>query len=115
MQGEEDKYREIIELNADNFDDFVLNTDFAIIYFYTNDCIYCQKLFPTIVEISQERPDITIGKVNIEEEREFMNRYNIVGIPTLLFFKNSKYMDRIVGFIIKTKILNKIKEISNNI
>ena len=60
---------------------------------------------PIIEEIANERTDITVGKVNVDNDAEIAIKYGVSSIPTLIVFKDGKETDRVVGFRQKGDIL----------
>lgn len=83
----------------------VLNSDkLVIIDFYATWCMPCQMLTPVLVEIDKENENVEIFKVNVDENQETAIRYDIVSVPTLIFFKDGNEIERQVGFCEKEKL-----------
>lgn len=73
-------------------------------------CGPCRMLGPIIEELATEmHGKIVFGKLNVDENPQTSMKYKIMSIPTLLVFKNGKYVDRIVGAIPKEMLLSKLK------
>lgn len=88
----------------------VLKSDkLVIVDFYATWCMPCQMLTPILVEIDKENEDVEIFKVNVDENQETAIRYDIVSVPTLIFFKDGKEIDRQVGLVEKGKLEEIIK------
>lgn len=88
----------------------VLKSDkLVIVDFYATWCMPCQMLTPILVEIDKENEDVEIFKVNVDENQETAIRYDIVSVPTLIFFKDGKEIDRQVGLVEKEKLEEIIK------
>lgn len=82
-----------------------------ILDFYANWCQPCKRLAPILDKVSQDNPDISIEKINVETDEENLSEpYGILSIPTLIFFKDGKMVDRINGFVPEAKILNTINK-----
>ena len=81
----------------------------CMIDFYADWCGPCKALSPVIDEIALERMDITVGKVNVDTERDLAEKYKVRSIPTMVIFKGGKEIERMVGFLPKEEILSKIK------
>ena len=62
-------------------------------------------MYTILAEIADERPDILIGKVNVDDEPELAKSYGIVSIPTLVAIKDGKVAKRISGYQSKEDIL----------
>lgn len=80
-----------------------------IIDFYAQWCAPCKVITPILEEIKKEFPNVQIDKIDIEENDEVAEYYNIRNIPTLLFFKDDVQVDKIVGAVKKEKIVETIK------
>ena len=98
------------KLNNQNFDNEVLNNNgIALIDFYADGCGPCKMVAPIVNEIANERSDITVGKVNVDENNSLAIKYGVVSIPTLIVFKDGKEQTRIVGYRPKEDILAILK------
>ena len=83
----------------------VLKSDkLVIVDFFATWCMPCQMLTPILAEIDKENEDIEIFKVNVDENQEIAIRYDIVSVPTLIFFKDGKEIDRQIGLVEKEKL-----------
>lgn len=60
---------------------------------------------PIVEEIAAERPDITVGKVNVDEEIDLARRFGIASIPTILVFKNGELSKTSIGYCSKEELL----------
>src|SRR3989344_2393665 len=100
----------VTELDKKDFDDFIEDGN-TMIDFWAPWCNPCKILSPLIEEIAKEQKGkIKFGKVNVDNNFELSQRFQIFSIPTVLFFKNGKQVDRFSGAIPKADILKKIKE-----
>ncbi|HXK55366.1 MAG: thioredoxin [Gammaproteobacteria bacterium] len=77
----------IVELNKDNFQETVTNSDFVIVDFWAPWCGPCRSFGPTYEKVSEDHPNIVFAKVNTEEEREIAQHFQIRSIPTLMIFR----------------------------
>ncbi|MBQ8183837.1 MAG: thioredoxin [Clostridia bacterium] len=94
------------KLNNENFADEILNgKGIALVDFYADWCGPCQMVAPIVAEIANERADITVGKINVDEAGEIAMKYDVMSIPTLIVFKDGKEQSRIVGYRPKNAIL----------
>ena len=99
------------KLNTQNFDNEVLNNNgVALVDFYADWCGPCKMVAPIVNEIANERSDITVGKVNVDENNSLAIKYGVVSIPTLIVFKDGKEQTRIVGYRPKEDILAILKK-----
>ena len=98
------------KLNTQNFDNEVLNNNgVALVDFYADWCGPCKMVAPIVNEIANEHSDITVGKVNVDENNSLAIKYGVVSIPTLIVFKDGKEQTRIVGYRPKEDILAILK------
>lgn len=77
----------------------------VLVDFYADWCGPCKMLSPIVDEISEERGDIVVGKVNIDENMEIAAAYNVMSIPTLIVYKDGKEYARSLGYKQKQDIL----------
>jgi thioredoxin 1 len=98
------------ELNSENFDKFI-DGDNTIIDFYAEWCGPCQMLKPVLEEVAKEANGIVkIGKVNVDDNTELAQRFEVRSIPALIFFKDRKQVHRMHGAVDKEKLLEEIDE-----
>ena len=90
--------------------DSVLDTDkLVVIDFWAEWCGPCKMIGPIIEEIGEEYKDkIVVGKLNVDDNDDTTAKYGIRNIPTVLFIKNGKVVDKLVGAGPKTLFTDKI-------
>ena len=96
-----------ITLTSNNFDSEVLKSSKPVLVdFWASWCGPCKMLAPIIEEIANEYSDIIkVGKVNVDDQRELAQKYDILSIPTVLLFKDGKITNKSIGFVPKEKII----------
>ena len=95
-----------ININKNNFENEVLNSDKTILLdFWASWCAPCRRVVPIVEEIADERMDIKVGKINVDEEPELANKFSIMSIPTLVVMKNGKIVQQVSGARPKIAIL----------
>ena len=102
---------EIISLNEQSWKDEVTNSELPVIVdFWAEWCAPCHMMTPVLEEISKEyEGKIKVGKLNVDENSAVAGEYRIMGIPTLLFFRSGKLVDKIVGVVPKKALQDKIE------
>lgn len=90
----------VIHLNQEQFDKAVPAAPIAMVDFWAEWCGPCRMLGPTIEKLGQDyEGKALIGKVNVDEDGELARRYGVMGIPTVIFFKDGVEFDRKVGLM----------------
>ncbi|MBR2445124.1 MAG: thioredoxin [Clostridia bacterium] len=92
------------KLNQNNFHNTIANGT-VLVDFYADWCGPCRMVSPIVDEIAKERSDITVGKVNVDDENVLAMKYGVMSIPTLIVFKDGEEKTRIVGARPKQAIL----------
>ena len=98
-----------IKMTNENFNNLTNENKITLVDFYADWCGPCRALSPVIEEISEEKKEINVGKVNVDSEKDLPNKFGVRSIPTMIIFKDGKEIDRLVGFLPKETILEKIK------
>ena len=95
-----------ININKNNFQNEVLNSDKKVLLdFWAPWCAPCRMVVPIVEEIAGERPDIKVGKINVDEEAELASQFGIMSIPTLVVIENGKIVNQAMGARSKKAIL----------
>ncbi|MBU3840643.1 MAG: thioredoxin [Candidatus Ruminococcus intestinipullorum] len=96
----------VLKITKENFEAEVLKSDKPVLVdFYADWCGPCQMLSPIVDEIAQERDDIKVGKINVDEQMELAQKYGVMTIPTLLVFKNGEIANKHIGAQSKSGVL----------
>lgn len=96
-----------INIDKTNFQNEVMNSDKPVLLdFWASWCGPCRMVVPIVEEIAEERPDIKVGKVNVDEQPELASRFNVMSIPTLVVMKNGKIVNQSAGARPKQQILD---------
>ena len=97
----------VTKITKDNFQELVLNADRKVLLdFWAPWCGPCRMVSPIVGEIAQERHDILVGKVNVDEEMELAAQFQVMSIPTLAVLKKGQVVNRVVGARPKDAILS---------
>ena len=96
----------VLHIDKDNFHKEVLDSDKPVLLdFFASWCGPCRMVGPILDEIAEEREDIKVCKVNIDEQPELAHRYRIMTIPTLMVLKDGQIIEQSVGAKPKHQIL----------
>ena len=88
----------VITLTKENFEQEVLRSDKPVLVdFWASWCGPCRMVSPIVDEIAEERSDIKVGKVNVDEQQMLAAQFSVMSIPTLLVFKDGKIAASAVG------------------
>lgn len=77
----------VIDITAENFDTIIQNNDVVVVDFWAKWCGPCMAFAPVFEEVSLEHPEVVFAKVNIEEEGQLAEDFNIRSIPMLMIFR----------------------------
>ena len=97
----------VVTITKENFENEVLKSDKPVLLdFWATWCGPCRMVSPIVDEIANERDDIKVGKINVDEQGELSMQFRIVSIPTLIVMKNGEVANKVVGAMPKEEILN---------
>ena len=95
-----------ININKNNFQNEIMDSEKTVLLdFWAPWCAPCRMVVPIIEEIASERPDIKVGKINVDEQPELTSKFGIMCIPTLVVMKNGKIVQQVSGVRPKNAIL----------
>ena len=95
-----------VTITNENFQNEVMHADKPVLLdFWAPWCGPCRMVSPVVEEIAAERPDIKVGKVNVDEQPELASAFQVMSIPTLVVIRNGKIVNQSVGVRPKQQIL----------
>ena len=95
----------VIKINQENFASEVLNSNKPVLLdFYADWCGPCRMVGPIVSEIANERSDVKVGKINVDEQPELAAQFQVMSIPMLAVIKNGKLENQVVGYRSKEQI-----------
>ena len=93
-------------VNQNNFREEVVNSDRPVLIdFFAPWCGPCRMVVPIVEQIAEEREDIKVVKINVDEEPELASQFRVMSIPTLVVFKDGAVVNQAVGARSKDAIL----------
>ena len=96
----------VINITNESFENEVLRADKPVLLdFWAYWCGPCRMVSPIVDEIAEERSDIVVGKINVDEQPALASRFGIMSIPTLVVMKDGKVANHAVGARSKAQIL----------
>ncbi len=102
----------IVKITQSNFESEVLNsTQPVLLDFWASWCGPCRMLAPVLEEVAEERPDVKIGKVNVDEEEYLASQFGISSIPALIVVKDGGIIVESVGYKPKAQVLALLSEV----
>ena len=100
----------VLKVNKSNFEEIKNSEKPVLLDFYADWCGPCRMVSPVIDEIAEERGDIVVGKVNVDEEEELAGQFGVYSIPTLVVMKGGKIVSQVSGAKPKAQILAMVEK-----
>ena len=103
----------VMEIGDANFGEVVLKSDKPVIVdFWAAWCGPCRMMAPVLDEVARDlEGKVKVVKVNVDKNRSTAGNYNVMSIPTLVFFKNGGPVETQVGFVSKEQLIKKVEDI----
>ena len=96
----------VVTITKENFAQEVLQSAKPVLLdFWASWCGPCRMLSPVVDEVAEERTDVKVGKVNVDEQPELAGQFGVMSIPTLLVFEQGKLVRQAVGARPKSGVL----------
>ncbi len=101
----------VVNINQANFENEVLNSEKKVLLdFWAPWCGPCRMVSPIVDAIAEERADVKVGKVNVDDEEALATRFGIMSIPTLMVFEGGKVIKTAIGVRSKDDLLKMLDE-----
>ena len=102
----------INEVTDGNFQAEVIEADQTVLVdFWAPWCGPCRVIAPSLEEINEERDDLRVVKLNVDDNQATAARYDVMSIPTLILFKNGEVAHKIVGALPKSRLVQEIEPV----
>lgn len=95
----------VLSVNMNNFDEIKNSKKTVLLDFYADWCGPCRMVSPLVDEIAQENPQFLVGKINVDDEPELAQTFDVSTIPTLVVIKDGKIVNQAAGARPKAQIL----------
>ena len=96
----------VVTITKENFQKEVVESEKRVLLdFWASWCGPCRMMAPVVEEIAAERPDIKVGKINVDEQQELAGQYRVMSIPTILVMKGGKVVNQMGGARPKAQVL----------
>lgn len=95
----------VLKINQENFESIKQSARPVLLDFYADWCGPCRMLSPIVDEIADEREDIVVGKINVDEEEDLAREFGVFSIPTLVVMKDGRVIKKSAGVRPKAQVL----------
>lgn len=95
----------VLKVNKNNFEELKTTEKTVLLDFYADWCGPCRMVAPIVEEIANEREDVVVGKINVDEDQELAMEFGVSSIPTLAVMKGGKVVEQSAGARPKAQIL----------
>ena len=110
IRNEEENRMEILSVTSANFEKEVINSDKTVLIdFYADWCGPCKAYSPIVESVATENQDIKVVKINVDNAQDIAIKYQVMSIPTTVVIKNGQEINRAVGMMSKSDLLEMVK------
>lgn len=100
----------VLKITKENFENEILKSQKTVLLdFYADWCGPCRMVSPLVDQIAEENPQYLVGKINVDEQPELAQQFNVMSIPTLVVIKDGKIKEQSAGARGKDQILEMLE------
>ena len=112
ISNEEESTMEVMKVTSSNFEEEVLNSDKTVLIdFYADWCGPCKMFSPIVESVAEENEDIKVVKIDVDNAQDLAIKYQVMSIPTIVVIKNGQEVNRNVGVVSKSQIVEMVKQL----
>ena len=101
---------EVIKVTSANFEEEVLNSNKTVLIdFYADWCGPCKMFSPIVESVATENENIKVVKIDVDNEQDLAIKYQVMSIPTTIIIKNGQEVNRVVGMVSKSDLIEMVK------
>ena len=110
ISNEEESTMEIMKVTSANFEEEVLNSDKTVLVdFYADWGGPCKAYSPIVESVAAENEDIKVVKIDVDNAQDIAIKYQVMSIPTTVIIKDGKEVNRVVGMVSKSDLIEMVK------
>ena len=110
ISNEEESTMEIMKVTSANFEEEVLKSDKTVLIdFYADWCGPCKMYSPIVEAVAEENEDIKVVKIDVDNAQDLAMKYQVMSIPTTVVIKDGKEVNRVVGMVSKSDLIEMVK------
>jgi len=105
----------VLVVTKENFEQEVLQSEIPVMVdFWAEWCVPCRMIAPVVERLAEKYAGrLKVAKLDVDSNQELAIRYQVMSIPTLLFFKNGQVVDRVIGAVREQEIVQRIEALLN--